>query len=49
MIKNKRKEISDFCEKMRMSRVHVGLHYLSDNEMSRILAKDLIESKLIEI
>lgn len=41
-------QIKEFCKKMRESRNNVGLHYMSDNEMSRMLAKDIISSGLLK-
>ena len=41
-------KIKEFCKKMRESRNNVGLHYFSDNEMSRMLANDIISSGLLE-
>lgn len=42
-------EIDNFCGRMRKSRLHAGLHYESDNEMSRKLAQDIIKHNLIEV
>jgi hypothetical protein len=43
------REINDFAHKMRMSRIHVGLHYPSDNIISQHLANDVLASGLLEI
>ena len=42
-------EIEKFTEAMRNSRLHAGLHYPSDNEVSKKLAQDVIENNLIEL
>lgn len=42
-------QISDFCKNMRESRLDVGLHYPSDNVISKIIAKEIINSGLLEI
>lgn len=42
-------EIDEFCQRMRKSRIDVGLHYPSDNIISERLAKDIINSGLVEI
>lgn len=41
--------ISDFTRQMRESRLDAGIHYPSDNEVSRQLAKDILSSKLIKL
>jgi hypothetical protein len=41
-------EIDEFTTKMRESRLNVGLHYPSDNEISQELARDIIKSGLLE-
>ena len=41
--------IEEFCRKMRESRLDAGLHYPSDNEISKDLAHDIIKHKLIQI
>ena len=46
---NKKNEISNFCRRMGESRNDVGLHYLSDNEFSKILAKEVINTGLLDI
>ena len=42
-------EIDEFTKKMRNSRNNVGLHYISDNLISHELAKDVLQSGLLEI
>lgn len=39
--------IEKFCTKMRESRLDAGLHYPSDNEISKKLAQDVIKHNLI--
>lgn len=41
--------IKIFTDKMRNSRLHAGLHYPTDNEISRQLANAVIENNLIEV
>ena len=45
---HKAREIEDFARRMRESRLNVGLHYPSDNVISKLLADDVIKSDLIE-
>ena len=45
---HKAREIEDFTRRMRESRLNVGLHYPSDNVISKLLADDVIKSDLIE-
>lgn len=42
-------EIENFCRQMRESRLNVGLHYPSDNEISKKLANEIIKSGLLKI
>jgi hypothetical protein len=42
-------EVEEFCRKMRESRLDAGLHYPSDNVISKDLAHDVIKHKLIQI
>jgi len=46
---SKAKEIEDFTEQMRESRIYVGLHYPSDNQISKVLANEIIKSNLLKI
>ena len=46
---SKTHEIENFCRQMRESRLNVGLHYPSDNEISNRLANEIIKSGLLEI
>jgi len=46
---HKSEEIEQFAKKMRDSRMNVGLHYPSDNIISKILANDIIASGLLRI
>lgn len=46
---HKAKEIDMFAKKMRDSRTNVGLHYPSDNVISEVLAKDVLNSGLLTI
>ena len=41
-------DIEDFCRRMRESRLNVGLHYPSDNDISEKLAKEVIKTGLID-
>lgn len=41
-------EIEEFSRKMRESRLDAGLHYPSDNQISKDLAHDIIKHKLIQ-
>lgn len=41
--------IEEFTRKMRESRLDAGVHYPSDNEISKHLANDIISNKLIQI
>jgi hypothetical protein len=45
---HKAREIEDFARRMRESRLNVGLHYPSDNVISKLLADDVIKSGVIE-
>lgn len=42
-------EIEEFSRRMRESRLDAGLHYPSDNKISKDLAHDIIKHKLIQI
>lgn len=42
-------QISSFCKNMRESRLNLGLHYPSDNVMSKLIANEIINSGLLEI
>lgn len=46
---SKTQEIENFCRQMRESRLNVGLHYPSDNEISKRLANEIIQSGLLNI
>lgn len=46
---HKSEEIDHFTKKARESRMNVGLHYPSDNIISKILANDIIASGLLRI
>ena len=46
---SKAKEIEEFTEQMRESRIYVGLHYPSDNQISKVLANEIIKSNLLKI
>lgn len=45
---HKAREIDDFTRRMRESRLNVGLHYPSDNVISKLLADDVIKSGVID-
>lgn len=45
---SRKRDISEFCRKMGESRNYVGLHYVSDNDFSKILAKEVINTGLID-
>lgn len=45
---SRKKDISNFCRKMGESRNYVGLHYISDNEFSKVLAKEVINTGLLD-
>lgn len=42
-------DIKEFTKQMRESRLNAGLHYPSDNKISKTLANDIIRHKLIRI
>ena len=46
---SKIQQIENFCRQMRESRLNVGLHYSSDNEISKRLANEIIQSNLLSI
>lgn len=46
---SKKRYISEFCRKMGESRNYVGLHYISDNEFSKVLAKEVINTGLLDV
>lgn len=49
MFPEKAEQINKFASKMRESRLNVGLHYPSDNEISKQLADDIIKTNMVKV